>query len=54
MKTIAHLWVLDCPVDNQATVQIHTFSQIYTTITTITAATVNVLASPLGAPLVEK
>lgn len=54
MRAMSHLWILDCPVHNRATVQRHVFTQIYTTIITITTSAINVLASPLGPPLVEK
>ena len=54
MRSVSHLWILDCPVHNRATVQRHVFTQIYTTLITIMTSAINVLASPLGPWVVEK
>jgi hypothetical protein len=54
MRTVAHLWVLDCPVHKQATVQRQTFTQIYTTIMTIMAAAIKTVGVTPTSPLIEK
>ena len=40
MRSVSHLWILDCPVHNRATVQRQTVSQIYATIVTIMTAAI--------------
>ena len=54
MRTVAHLWVLDCPLHKQATVQRQTITQIYTTIMTIMAAAIKTVGVTPTSPLLEK
>ena len=54
MRTVSHLWVLDCPLHKQATVQRQTITQIYTTIMTIMAAAIKPVGVTPTSPSLEK